>query len=175
MSSKNADEVRIVPYTPDRRDLFARLWVPWLESMTGKPPEPEDLLAVSDPEQFYLRPGGAVFFAFAGDEPVGVVAVKRLSATTHEFCKLVVLDIARGQGVGRRLVEACLQFAEASGATLMMLQSFRRLEVALAMYERMGFASIPPPAEMLVLARTEVIMGMTLPRKGWLRVGVTAP
>ena len=43
-----------------------------------------------------------------------------------------------------------------------MLQSFRRLHLALAMYERMGFVPMPPPPEMLVLARTEVVMGMQL-------------
>ena len=37
-----------------------------------------------------------------------------------------------------------------------MLQSFRRLQVALGMYERMGFVPMPPPPEMRVLARTEM-------------------
>jgi GNAT superfamily N-acetyltransferase len=73
-----------------------------------------------------------------------------------------VLDRARKLGVGRRLVEACVDFARHAGGRLLMLQSFRRLQVALGMYERMGFVPMPPPPEMLVLARTEVIMGLQL-------------
>jgi GNAT superfamily N-acetyltransferase len=130
--------------------------------MTGKDPEPEDLLAVRDPDAFYVRGGGAVLFALRGGEPVGVVAVKNLGAGVYEFCKLVVLESARGLGVGRDLVEACIAFVRDAGGRVLMLQSFRRLEVALRMYERMGFVAMKPPAQMLVLARTEIVMGLPL-------------
>jgi GNAT superfamily N-acetyltransferase len=162
MCSDRPDPLRIVAFEPRWRSLFAQLWVPWLEARTGKPPEPEDLLAVSDPETFYLRAGGQVFYAFDGDTPVGVVAVKRLSESCDEFCKLVVLESARGRGVGRRLVQACIDFSRARGAQRLMLQSFRKLEVALRMYDAMGFVDMPPPEGMLVLARTEIVMGMDL-------------
>ena len=47
-----------------------------------------------------------------------------------------------------------------------MLQSFRKLDVALRMYERMGFEPMSAPPEMLVLSRTEVVMGMPLDSLG---------
>ncbi len=130
--------------------------------MTGKEPEPEDLLAVGDPDSFYIRGGGAVLFALQDGKPLGVVAVKSLGGGVFEFCKLVVLEQARGLGVGRDLVQACIRFARDAGGRLLMLQSFRRLEVALRMYERMGFVPMPAPSQMLVLARTEIIMGLPL-------------
>lgn len=152
----------IVPLSPALRDAFAELWVPWLRATTGKEPEPEDRVAVHDPHGFYIVPGGAVFFAVAGGRPVGVVAVKQLTPGTYEFCKLVVLDDARGMGVGRALVERCIDFARDAGGEWLMLQSIRRLRVALDMYRRMGFVEMPPPAAMQVLERTEVVMGMRL-------------
>jgi GNAT superfamily N-acetyltransferase len=154
--------LEILSCTTALRGKFAELWVPWLKSMTGKDPEPEDLLAVGDPESFYVTGGGTVLFALQNAQPTGVVAVKNLSGGVFEFCKLVVLDQARGFGVGRALVEACISFARGHGGRLLMLQSFRRLEVALGMYERMGFVPMTPPPEMLVLARTEIVMGLTL-------------
>jgi len=150
----------IVPYTDQLRSTFAELWVPWLTGMTGKDPEPEDQLAVGDPAAFYIAKGGAVFFAIAEDTPIAVVAVKNLSGGVYEFCKLVVLDRARGTGVGRAMVQACIDFTRSQGGSVLMLQSFKRLTVALDMYARMGFESMVPPAQMLVLARTEVVMGM---------------
>jgi GNAT superfamily N-acetyltransferase len=147
---------------PELRGKFAEIWVPWLRSTTGKAPEPEDLLAVGDPESFYVSGGGAVLFALSDGEPVGVVAVKNLGGGAYEFCKLVVLERARGWGVGRELVEACIRFARNAGGRLLMLQSLRRLEVALGMYERMGFVPMTPPPQMLVLARTEIVMGLPL-------------
>jgi len=154
----------IVSLSPELRSKFTELWVPWLKSVTGKDPEPEDLVAVGDPETFYVQPGGAVFFALRAGEPIGVVAVKNLSGGVYEFCKLVVSERARGLRVGRALVEACIAFVRNEGGRLLMLQSFKRLEVALGMYERMGFVPMTPPPEMLVLSRTEVVMGMPLDR-----------
>ena len=148
--------------TAELQGKFAEIWVPWLRSMTGKDPEPEDLLAVGDPESFYVKGGGAILFALQDRQPVGVVAVKNLGGGVYEFCKLVVLEPARGWGVGRQLVEACIGFARSAGGRVLMLQSFRRLEVALRMYERMGFVPMTPPPEMSVLARTEIIMGLAL-------------
>ncbi len=152
----------IVACSPELRPKFAEIWVPWLRSTTGKAPEPEDLLAVGDPEAFYVSGGGAVLFAMRDGQPVGVVAVKNLGGGAYEFCKLVVLESARGLGVGRGLVEACIHFARDAGGRLLMLQSLRRLELALGMYERMGFVPMTPPTQMLVLARTEIVMGLPL-------------
>jgi putative acetyltransferase len=146
--------LEIVVCTPELRGKFAEIWVPWLRSMTGREPEPEDLVAVGDPDSFYVKGGGAVLFALRDDEPMGVVAVKKLGGDAYEFCKLVVQERARGLGVGRALVEACISFVRNAGGQLLMLQSFRRLEVALGMYERMGFVPMAPPPQMLVLTRT---------------------
>ena len=166
---------RIVPLGPEHDGVFETLWVPWLERMTGRPPEPEDLRAVSDPRAFYIKTGGAVFFAMHEGQPVGVVAVKRLSEDVYEFCKLVVLDSSRGQGIGRALVEDCISFARLQGGRLLMLQSFERLEVALSLYRRMGFVSMDPPDGMLVLARTEVVMGLQLDSDRTTQDGRVAP
>ena len=43
-----------------------------------------------------------------------------------------------------------------------MLQSLRKIVVALGMHKRMGFEDMEAPHEMVVLKRTEVVMGLTL-------------
>ena len=53
---------------------------------------------------------------------------------------LVVDPAARGQGVGRSLTEACIARARHEGAQLIALHTSPAMEVALAMYLRMGFA-----------------------------------
>lgn len=155
-------DVSIVHYGPAYSHTFAQLWVPWLKQMTGNDPEPEDQQVMDDPEAFYIASGGAVFFALLRGEPVGVVAVRKLSPDVFEFCKLVVLENGRGLGIGSLLVNACLAFSRSNGAKVLMLQSFRKLAVALGMYERMGFIDTQPPPEMTVLKRTEIVMGMAL-------------
>jgi len=148
----------ILPADPDHRDAFAAIWVPWLRDSMGIEPEAEDLAAMADPAAYYGDRGGAALLAHLDGEVVGAVALKGLGNSGFEFCKLVVTEKARGHGVGRALVEACLDFSRRRSAPALWLQSFNRLDVALGLYRRMGFADAPPPPEMSVLGRTEVIM-----------------
>jgi ribosomal protein S18 acetylase RimI-like enzyme len=53
---------------------------------------------------------------------------------------LAVLPQHRGQGIGRRLTEACIERARADGAHAIGLMTTEIMTVAKGMYERMGFA-----------------------------------
>lgn len=59
------------------------------------------------------------------------------------FRLLGVHPDARGRGYGRALTEDCLRRARAEGAKAMGLHTTEFMEVARAMYERMGFERVP--------------------------------
>ena len=151
----------IAPMTPKQTHEFASIWIPWLEGM-GRVVEAEDAAIMANPAAYYRASGGEAFLARIGTETVGTVAIKGLGPSGFEFCKLVVSDGARGTGAGRALVEQCLDFAAAKGGPALYLQSFKALDVALGLYERMGFADAPAPPGMNVLARTQVIMAKSV-------------
>jgi ribosomal protein S18 acetylase RimI-like enzyme len=50
---------------------------------------------------------------------------------------------ARGLGIGRALMEECLRRARADGATTMGLHTTKLMDVARAMYLRLGFTRVP--------------------------------
>jgi len=52
---------------------------------------------------------------------------------------LGVAPEARGLGIGRLLMEACLEAARRAGKTLLTLNTTERMRAARAMYESMGF------------------------------------
>lgn len=156
-SEKRPMTLTIRPPSEAERDVFGGIWIPWLKETIGIDPEPEDLQAMADPLAYYGTSGGVALLAILDGAPVGTVAIKGLGSAGFEFCKLVVQDQARGQGVGRALVEACLNFCAARSANL-WLQSFNKLEVALALYRQIGFCETEPPQEMSVLGRTEIVM-----------------
>jgi ribosomal protein S18 acetylase RimI-like enzyme len=52
---------------------------------------------------------------------------------------LVVEPAARGRGIGRRLTEACITRAKCDGASVIALHTSPAMQVALAMYLKMGF------------------------------------
>jgi len=154
--------IKIEQMTEANQSFFCEIWIPWLKVTTGAEPQVEDLQTMASPVAYYEETGGAAFIAYLDGKPVGVVAVKGLGAAGFEFCKLVVDPIARGHGIGPRLIEASIHFAREAGGSDLWLQSFNKLKPALKIYEAMGFEHSDPPEEMSVLQRTEVIMKMGL-------------
>lgn len=59
------------------------------------------------------------------------------------FRLLAVDPAARGHGVGRRLTEHCLERARTQGAPTIGLHTIEAMDVARAMYGRMGFERTP--------------------------------
>jgi GNAT superfamily N-acetyltransferase len=60
-----------------------------------------------------------------------------------ELRLLAVTPAARGQGVGRALVEECMRRARRAGAIALGLHTSESLLAAIRMYERMGFVRAP--------------------------------
>jgi GNAT superfamily N-acetyltransferase len=72
-------------------------------------------------------------------EVVGSVFVVRKSAKVAKLRLLIIDPKARGQGLGRRLTQACIAFARASGYKAMELWTQSHLRAARAIYESEGF------------------------------------
>ncbi|GAA2419448.1 GNAT family N-acetyltransferase [Actinomadura vinacea] len=60
-----------------------------------------------------------------------------------EFRMLAVLEGSRGGGVGRALVQACVDRARAAGLAALRLSTQPNMRSAQRMYERMGFERTP--------------------------------
>ena len=99
-------------------------------------------------------PGTAeVIVAERGNELVGSVLLfpgdsdayggKREGTGWPELRLLAVKPSARGRGVGKRLMEECIQRARQAGAKVLGLHTGDSMVVALPMYERRGFVRNP--------------------------------
>jgi len=151
-------EMTIDKYSEKNKGDFENIWVGWLTNSMGIQPQREDLAEVQNPIENYIRDGGMAFYANKDGQCIGVVAVKKLNKTDYEFCKLVVDEKARGLGLGKKLVQKCIDFAKDENGRNLYLQSFHKLEIALKMYKSMEFVDCPAPEGMLVVERTEIIM-----------------
>jgi GNAT superfamily N-acetyltransferase len=86
---------------------------------------------------------GANFVAYArgpGSPPVGIVGAFEARPRTAELVSMWVHPQARGQRVGRALVETILQWARAEGHELVHLWVTETNDPARRLYERCGFA-----------------------------------
>jgi putative acetyltransferase len=98
-----------------------------------------DVDALDDPS--------VTFFSFrAGGELLGVAALKELSADHAEIKSMHTAEAARGQGIGRRLVEHLLVIARERGYQRVSLETGAGPAFAPAreLYTRAGFAPCPP-------------------------------
>ncbi len=151
-------KITIDTYADKNAGDFERIWISWITQAMGLKPQKQDLQEVRNPFESYVTNGGMAFYVNTHERCVGVVAVKKLNETAYEFCKLVVDEKARGLGLGKKLVQRCIDFVNEVNGQALYLQSFHKLDIALKMYKKMGFTNAEAPKEMLVVERTEVIM-----------------
>lgn len=136
-----AAEVKVVPYRQDLQPHFYRLNAEWLTKYYSIEPIDHDVL--SHPEQYILAPGGAIFFVQVGDAIVGTCALMPESPGVYELTKMAVTEGHQGLGLGRRLIEAVIAEFHRLGGTMLFLESQKRLQSALKLYESVGFEMQP--------------------------------
>jgi putative acetyltransferase len=151
--------IAIIPFRDEHAAAFYALNRQWLDEHGLY--EPADEKQLADPWGEILVPGGAIFVALSGDEVVGTAAVVRHAPGEVEIAKLSVAESQRGQGLGRRLVELCLNEARRMGMSRVVLVSSTRLGAALRLYEKLGFEHRPPPA-VQAYATADVYMELEL-------------
>ena len=151
-------DVEILDYAPRHRDAWRALNEAWISRDFTI--EAKDRKILDDPEGEVLAGGGRIFMAERGGEPVGCVALLALPDGGFEVAKMTVAEAARGTGLGRRLMQACVEGARAAGAPRLYLESSRKLAPALALYRSVGFREIP--ARATPYARCDVQMELSL-------------
>ncbi len=77
-----------------------------------------------------------------------------------EVIKMTVSEAARGSGLGRDLMQACIDRGRAVGAPRLYLETNSNLAPALVLYRAMGFADLP--RQETPYARCDVWMALAL-------------
>ncbi|MFD1190915.1 GNAT family N-acetyltransferase [Phenylobacterium conjunctum] len=134
--------MRIIDFEPRHTDAWKTLNEAWIAKHFSL--EPKDREVLDHPQANILDKGGHIFMAELDGEPVGCVALLPLADGGFEVGKMTVSEAARGTGLGRRLMEACIAKAKALGAPRLYLETNASLAPALSLYRSVGFVHLPP-------------------------------
>lgn len=152
--------MQIVPFQPALAPAFAALNREWIERLFAL--EPADLKVLLDPQAAIVAPGGQIFFALDGDTPVGTAAAVPAPPRRYELAKMAVAPSYQGHGLGKRLGQTVITWAQDQGAEAVFLLTNSRLGGAIRLYERLGFVHRPLP-DHTEYARADVYMELVFP------------
>jgi GNAT superfamily N-acetyltransferase len=106
----------------------------------------DTLAEVKPAEQIVAEQAGAIVGTVLM-YPAGTILDRPDETTSSlewpEVRLLAVAPAARGQGVGAALMRECIQRARRAGVAALTLHTTEMMQVAIRMYERMGFVRMP--------------------------------
>lgn len=141
--------VQIVPGF-DRADQVRELFTEYTKLIIDGDSSFLDYLAMQNYEEELLHlekkygpPGGRLYLAYCDQVLAGCVALRQLDEHRCEMKRLYVRPRFRKQHIGGILVQRVIVDAKAAGYRHLLLDTFPFLDVAVRMYEKLGFRYIP--------------------------------
>jgi ribosomal protein S18 acetylase RimI-like enzyme len=132
-------ELQIKAYEHKYHQQFKDISLDWLNAH-GLYEKADD--ALLDHPQKYLENGSFIYLAHYNAEIVGTVSLSPLEKNTFEIMKLGVIDGYKGLGIGRKLMQVCIDLCIEKKVTLITLDTSSKLQNAIKLYEKLGFVHV---------------------------------
>lgn len=134
--------MEIVEFEPAHAEAFRVLNEAWISKYFVL--EPKDREVLNDPQGKIIARGGLIFMAEQDGAPVGCVALMKMDDGGYEVAKMTVSEELRGSGLGRLLMQRCIDAGAELGAKRLYLETNSSLGPALGLYRAMGFKDLAP-------------------------------
>ncbi len=134
--------MEIVEFEPQHAAAFKALNEAWISKYFVL--EAKDREVLDDPQGKILAKGGRIFMAMHDGQAVGCVALLKMADGGYEVAKMTVSETLRGSGLGRLLMERCIEAGAEDGACRLYLETNSSLAPALALYRATGFQHLAP-------------------------------
>lgn len=134
--------MEIVEFGPEHAQAFRTLNEAWISKSFTL--EPKDREVLNDPQGKIIAKGGRIFMALQDGEAVGCVALLKMADGGYEVAKMTVSETLRGSGLGRLLMQRCIDAGAEDGVPRLYLETNSSLAPALGLYRAMGFEHLEP-------------------------------
>jgi ribosomal protein S18 acetylase RimI-like enzyme len=134
-------KIDIIDFKPEHQPAFEKLNRTWIEKHFVM--EVLDVEVLTNPSKYILEKGGYILVALADGNPAGVVALRRLERGVYELTKMAVDEKYRKEGIGRKLMEACITKGRDLHLEKLVLYSNRTHNApAISLYRKIGFEEV---------------------------------
>lgn len=133
--------IQIIDYSDELSEFVKKLNYEWLEKYFQV--EKGDIISLSNPKKEIIDKGGYIFFVRLNQEIVATASLLKKTDTIFELGKMAVTSTAQGKGIGKLLLNHCLDFAKNKGISTLILYSNTQLQPAIHLYKQIGFTEIP--------------------------------
>jgi ribosomal protein S18 acetylase RimI-like enzyme len=134
--------MEIVEFEPAHAAAFKALNEAWISKYFVL--EAKDREVLDDPQGEILAKGGRIFIALHDGQAVGCVALLKMADGGYEVAKMTVSETLRGSGLGRLLMQRCIEAGAEDGAPRLYLETNSSLAPAVALYRATGFKDLAP-------------------------------
>ncbi len=96
----------------------------------------------------YNQSKRSYFVVEENDEVIGgggIAPLENGDANTCELQKMYFLPVARGRGIGSKMINVCLDFAKEQGYHKCYLETMPYMKAARKLYKKVGFAELKGP------------------------------
>ncbi len=96
----------------------------------------------------FQAPASGYFIALTDGKLLGGAGILTSPGLPEGTCELVKMYLnasARGKGLGKRMIEQCLEFAKEAGYRQVYLETMPELQKAVHVYEKFGFRYLDGP------------------------------
>ena len=150
--------MEVVPFRAEHAAGFRALVASILPEF-GFREDPEIDADLADPQAHY----DAVWVVLEGGDVVGSVAMRRVDEDAAELKRMYVRNDSRRRGLGRRLLQVALEWAQAEGVARVVLDTTEGMDAARRLYESVGFRKTGSRIERgAVDSRCEILYALEL-------------
>jgi DNA-binding MarR family transcriptional regulator len=133
-----AEGIEIIEYNSELRNDFRALNIEWLEKYFELEEADNEILL--NPEREILAKNGQIYFAKLEKDIVGTGAIHQIKPGIFMISKMAVNESTQNQGVGRKLLQKLITFANARNAKQIVLLTDEKLTQAINLYYKSGFS-----------------------------------
>lgn len=133
-------KIKILNYKAQYQQDYKRISLTWLHENDLY--ESIDGIMLDNPKNEILDKGGFIYLAMVDKQIAGTVTIKPSSNNSYEILKLGVDENHRRIGIGKILLEHCIQQAIELNVDKIFLESNSKLKSAIRLYTKLGFREI---------------------------------